>query len=102
DTAVTRKVDLAVPAGDLTNGRTIALTASGAQALTGLLPLGWSPVASGEIVVDGSDAAVALPGSQLTFHVPAVEVTSAAQNLTAVQYDSVRDEWRVLVPVVNI
>ena len=102
DTSVTKKIDLTVPAGALSTGSKITLTAVGAQALTGLLPLGWSPLASAEIAVNGADAAVALSGAQLTFNVAAAEVTAAAQNLTAVAYDAQRDEWRVLVAVANV
>jgi RHS repeat-associated protein len=102
DTTVTRKADLSVPAGALTSGAKIALTAVGAQALTGLLPLGWSPIASAEIAIDGSDAAVALAGAQLTFNITAAEVTAATQNLSAARYDAQRDEWRVLVAVANV
>jgi RHS repeat-associated protein len=102
DTTVTKKIDLAVPAAALTSGSTIALTSMGAQALTGLLPLGWSPLASGEVNVNGADTAVALSGAQLTFNVNAADVTAAAQNLTAVAYDAVRDEWRVLVAAANV
>src|SRR6185369_16682670 len=68
----------------------------------GLLPLGWSPIASAEVSVDGGDASVALSGAQLTFNVPASEVTAAAQNLTAVSYDAARDEWRVITAVANV
>ena len=102
DTTVTKKADLTVPGGALASGRKISLTAVGAQALTGLLPLGWSPIASAEVTVDGSDTSVALSGSQLTFTISAAEVSAAAQNLTAVSYDATRDEWRVLVAVGNV
>ena len=97
DTAVAKKIDLTIPAGALDTGNKLSLTSVGAQALTGLLPLGWSPMASAEIAIDSSPSI----SGQITFNVPAAEVTSAAQNLTAVQYDSARDEWRVIVAVVN-
>jgi RHS repeat-associated protein len=102
DTAVTRSVDATIPAGSLPGGRKVQLTAIGAQALTGLLPLGWSPLASTELAVDAADAPVSLAGTSLTFHVPAAEIASAAQNLAAVQYDTLRDEWRVIVAVANV
>jgi RHS repeat-associated protein len=98
DTAVTKRVELTIPAGALPSGSTAVVTSAGAQALTGLLPLGWSPIASAEIHVTGTSFSTA----QLAFTVPAAEIAAAAQNLTAVQYDAVRDEWRVLVGVVNI
>ncbi len=88
DTAVTKRVELAVPAGAVASGNTITLTAVGAQALTGLLPLGWSPIASAEVF--GS-----ISTGQLTFDVPANET------FTAVHYDSTRDEWRVLAAAVT-
>jgi RHS repeat-associated protein len=102
DTTITKKIDLTIPVGVLASGRKVTLTSVGAQALTGLLPLGWSPIASAEIAVDGSEASTPLSGAQLTFTVSAAEINAASQNLTAVQYDSVRDEWRVLVSVVNV
>ena len=102
DTAVTRKVDLAVPPGALPSGKKVAVTSVGAQALVGLLPLGWSPIASAEVNVDDGGAATALPGAQLTFDVPTTAITAAAQNLTAVEYNAARDEWNVLAAVVNI
>ena len=102
DTAVTKRVELTIPAGALAPGRKVALTSIGGQALIGLLPLGWSPLAAAEIVVDGAEAAVPLAGAQLAFTVPAADVTAAAQNLAAVQYDAMRDEWRVLASTVNI
>jgi hypothetical protein len=100
DTAVTRKIDLAVPAGALANGTKVALTSMGGQALSGLLPLGWSPLGAAEVTLT-PDASPTSP-FQLTFHVPAAEISGAAQNLTAVQFDPARDEWRVIAAVVNI
>jgi RHS repeat-associated protein len=102
DTAVTKKIDLTVPGGALANGSKLTLTAVGAQALTGLLPLGWSPLAAAEVAVNGTDTAVALSGAQLTFNVSASEITAASQNVSAVGYDAQRDEWRVLVAVANV
>ncbi|HJQ41121.1 MAG TPA: Ig-like domain-containing protein [Thermoanaerobaculia bacterium] len=96
--AVTRHADLNIPAGAITSGVSVTLTSTGAQSLAGLLPLGWSPLASAEIV----SAAASLGASTLTFDVPQSEITAASQTLTAVRYDSSRDEWRVLTPVVNI
>jgi RHS repeat-associated protein len=97
DTGITRKVDLAVPSA--ASGAKVTLTAISAQALTGLLPLGWSPIASAEVQLENAPS---LSAATLTFHTPAGAVTSAAQNLTAVHYDAVRDEWRVLASSVNV
>jgi RHS repeat-associated protein len=102
DNVITRKVELNLPGGALPSGRKVALTAVGAQALVGLLPLGWSPAAAAEVTVDDSDAATTLAGAQLTFTVPAAEITAAAQNLTAVAYNALRDEWMVMAAVVNV
>ena len=102
DTAVTKPVTLTIPSGALAPGRKVSLTSIGGQALIGLLPLGWSPMAAAEISVDGSEEVTPLAGAQLTFQVPAAEITAAAQNLTAASYDAVRDEWRVLASAVNI
>ena len=99
DTAVTRRVDLAAPAGSLVSGAKLSLTSIGAQALTGLLPLGWSPIASAEVHLEGAPA---LNAATLTFHTPPGVVAAATQNLTAVRYDSARDEWRVLEASVNV
>ncbi|HEX8171499.1 MAG TPA: Ig-like domain-containing protein [Thermoanaerobaculia bacterium] len=94
--AVTRRAELTVPAGAVAAGTRLTLTATGAQSLAGLLPLGWSPLASAEIV---STAGVS---GRLTFDVPQSQLTAASQTLSAVRYDEARDEWRVLVPVVNV
>jgi RHS repeat-associated protein len=96
DTAITKAIELTVPAG-VAAGAKLSLTAIGAQALTGLLPLGWSPLASAEVAGPSSIA-----GATLTFNVPAADITAAAQNLSAVQYDATRDEWRVLASVISI
>jgi RHS repeat-associated protein len=96
--AVTRRAELTIPAGAITSGASVSLTSTGAQSLAGLLPLGWSPLASAEIVSTASS----LGASTLAFDVPEAGITAAAQTITAVRYDDVRDEWRVLVPVVNI
>ena len=97
ETTITRKVTLSVPGGVVASGKSVSLTAVGGQALTGLLPLGWSPISAAEIV-----SADPLTNAQLTFTVPASDVAAAAQNLTAVRYDELRDSWQVLVPVVNV
>jgi len=95
ETSITRNVTLNIPGGVVAGGKTVSLTAVGGQALTGLLPLGWSPVAAAEVVGD-------LTNGQLAFTVPAAQISGAAQNLTAVRYDELRDTWQVVVPVVNI
>ncbi|HEY6213805.1 MAG TPA: Ig-like domain-containing protein, partial [Vicinamibacterales bacterium] len=97
DTKLTRKVELtlAVP-------QEARVTSLGGQSLAGLLPLGWSPLAAAEVAIDDSPSPASLPGARLTFFVDANAVTAAAQTLSLVQYDSERDEWRVVTPVVNI
>jgi RHS repeat-associated protein len=91
DTSVTKMVELTNPLGG-----NVQLTAVGAQSLAGLLPLGWSPLAAAEIVVDDSlDAA--LSGATLTFRIDAI----SGQTLSLVRYDPARDEWRVVVAVAN-
>lgn len=94
--AVARKAELAIPAGAVASGTQVTLTSTGAQSLAGLLPLGWSPLASAEVVATNSVA------GRLTFDVPQAQITNASQTLTAVRYDDARDEWNVLVPAVNI
>jgi RHS repeat-associated protein len=96
--AVTRHADLNIPAGAVNSGTSVTLTSVGAQSLAGLLPLGWSPLASAEIV----STATTLGASTLTFDVPQTEISAASQTLAAVRYDASRDEWRVIAPVVNI
>ncbi|HEX2835651.1 MAG TPA: Ig-like domain-containing protein, partial [Thermoanaerobaculia bacterium] len=85
DTSVTKKADV-------TNA---TVTAIGAQSLAGLLPLGWSPLASAEVLN------VTVP-STLTFTIHANEVRTAAQVLSLVRYEADRDEWRVEVAAVNV
>jgi RHS repeat-associated protein len=79
DTAITRRVDLASGA---------SVTAVGAQALAGLLPLGWSPLASAE-------ALGVQPGAKLTF-----QTGSTTRTLSIARYDQQRDEWRVLLAAI--
>jgi RHS repeat-associated protein len=98
NSSVTRRAELAIPAGAITAGASVTLTSTGAQSLAGLLPLGWSPLASAEIVSTAST----LGASTLTFDVPQADITAASQTIAAVRYDESRDEWRVLVPVVNV
>ncbi|MFL6244945.1 MAG: Ig-like domain-containing protein [Thermoanaerobaculia bacterium] len=102
DTTVTKRVELSLAAASLTTGRKVRLTSVGAQSLAGLLPLGWSPLAAAEIVVDNATEPVPMPGAKLTFIVDAQKVTDAAQTLSIVQYDSERDEWRVAVAAANV
>jgi RHS repeat-associated protein len=107
DTVVTRAADLLIPSAALSSGHQVALTAVGGQSLAGLLPLGWSPLASAEIEIDGSSLPQPIPSSKLTFTLSAADasaVSSANQTLSVVQYDNARDEWRTVVavaPVVN-
>ncbi|HYI12031.1 MAG TPA: Ig-like domain-containing protein [Thermoanaerobaculia bacterium] len=98
NSSVTRRAELSIPAGAIASGASVTLTSTGAQSLAGLLPLGWSPLASAEII----STAATLGASTLAFDVPQADITAAAQTITAVRYDDSRDEWRVLVPVVNI
>jgi RHS repeat-associated protein len=90
--------ELRIPAGMIASGNNVTLTSVGAQSLAGLLPLGWSPLASAEIVSNASS----LSGAELEFTVPAQSISSASQTLTAVRYFDDRDEWRVVLAVVPI
>ncbi|HKS23398.1 MAG TPA: Ig-like domain-containing protein [Thermoanaerobaculia bacterium] len=107
DTPVTKRVTLTVPAASLTSAHTVAATSLGGQSLAGLLPLGWSPYAAAEVVVDDSAATPAAPlsASKLSFDISAADaaaIAAASQTLAVVQYDDVRDEWRTLVAVATI
>ena len=105
DTTVTRQAQLALAAASLANGKKVALTSVGGQSLAGLLPLGWSPLAAAEIAVDSSSAPTSIPGAKLTFTLSSDDVTAinaTTQTLSLVQYDSDRDEWRVVTPVAVI
>ncbi|HET8797313.1 MAG TPA: Ig-like domain-containing protein, partial [Thermoanaerobaculia bacterium] len=102
DTKVTKRVELALAAASLPNGKRIRLTSVGAQSLAGLLPLGWSPLAAAEIAVDDSSAPMAMPGATLTFHIDAASVAAAAQTLSVAQYDRDRDEWHTIVSAANV
>lgn len=102
DTAVTKTVELFVPAAALPGSSSVVLTSVGGQSLAGLLPLGWSPVAAAEVTVDGSLTA-AIPAGKLTFDLSDADVAAlATTSLSVVQYDSVRDEWRTIVAVAAI
>ncbi|MCA1732780.1 MAG: Ig-like domain-containing protein, partial [Acidobacteria bacterium] len=79
-------------------GAAVTFTSVGAQSLAGLLPLGWSPLGSAEIVTAGGDLAAAT----LSFDIPEVAVAGSGKSLALVRYDADRDEWRVVVPVVNV
>ncbi|HSN67934.1 MAG TPA: Ig-like domain-containing domain, partial [Thermoanaerobaculia bacterium] len=95
---VTTRASLEIPSGSIAAGARVTLTSVGAQSLAGLLPLGWSPLGSAEIAVAGGELAAAT----LSFDVPAADVTAAAKPLSLVRYDRDRDEWRVLIPAVNV
>jgi RHS repeat-associated protein len=90
--------ELRVPAAMVATGQSVTLTSVGAQSLAGLLPLGWSPLASAEIVSN----AASLSGAELIFTVPGQTITNAGQTLTAVRYYDDRDEWRVISAVVPV
>ena len=101
DTAVTEPAELALTSASLASGKKIALTSVGGQSLAGLLPLGWSPIASAEIEIDKSSIPAPLT-AKLTFILSADQiaaVNAAAQSLALAQYDSDRDEWRTVAPV---
>ncbi|MGK2860042.1 MAG: Ig-like domain-containing protein [Thermoanaerobaculia bacterium] len=97
----TTPVTLTSPAGGLTPGSSVTLTSVGQQSLAGLLPLGWSPLASAEVVAEAGGAIVPVTGT-LSFAVSAGAVTSAAQSLAAVRYDPARDEWLVESATVGV
>ncbi|HKB79239.1 MAG TPA: Ig-like domain-containing protein, partial [Thermoanaerobaculia bacterium] len=102
DDAITRRAQARIDAGALPPGRAVGLTAVGAQGLAAPLPLGWSPVAAAEIAVDGDATPEPLSGSTLTFLLSAEDVAAnaaATQTLSVIQYDSSRDEWRVVAAV---
>lgn len=104
DTAVTEPAELALTSASLTSGKKIALTSTGAQSLAGLLPLGWSPLGSAEVEIDGSSIPAPLT-AKLTFTLTSDQVTAlnaSAQTLALAQYDSDRDEWRTVNPVTTI
>ncbi len=101
DIRLTKRNDTSTHGGETAITRTVSVTggakvtAVGAQALTGLLPLGWSPLACAEVAGD-------LTAATLTFTVPASDIVAASQSLAAVRYDETRDEWDVLASVVNV
>jgi RHS repeat-associated protein len=99
DTTITKRVDLTLSSSSVPPNSDVRLTALGAQSLPGLLPLGWSPLAVAEIVVDDSPDAP-LPAASLSFSIDANAVGAANQTLSLVRYDSARDEWRTVVAVV--
>jgi len=106
DTTVTKQATLTIPAGGLEASRKITLTSVGAQSLAGLLPLGWSPLASAEIISplpEGEGSGVRAPvRGTLTFIINAAEITTNNQTISAVRYDETRDEWSVINAIVNI
>ena len=72
----------------------VTVTPVGGQSLAGLLPLGWSPLAAAEVAASGPVT------GNLAFALTAADVAAinaANQHLTVAQYDSDRDEWRVIV-----
>lgn len=98
DTPLALPAELRIPAAMVATGNSVTLTSVGAQSLAGLLPLGWSPLASAEIVSN----AASLSGAELEFTVPGQSITDANQTLTAVRYFDDRDEWRVVLAVVPV
>ena len=101
--SVTVPIKLTVTGGVAADAK-VAATSVGAQSLAGLLPLGWSPIASAEIAVFGADnnlVAGAPLTADLEFTLPSADIAAAQQTLSFVQYDSERDEWRTLVPAMT-
>lgn len=101
DSSVTRRVDLFLPNAGLPPGAHVQLTATGAQSIAALLPLGWSPYAAAEISVDGATG-VPLVAAELRFHVDRALVQAAGQTLSVVRYDLATGDWRVLISAANI
>jgi RHS repeat-associated protein len=99
DTTVTRRATLDIVSGAIPAGAVATLTAVGAQGLAGLLPFGWSPLAAAEVRVSGSVPAAT---GRLTFQIPGAQVAASGKVLTGVAYDSSRDVWRVVAPVVAV
>src|SRR5260221_7552215 len=98
---VTRAATLTISSGAVATGTAATLTAVGAQGISGLLPLGWSPLAAAEVRVQSPIAlATGASTARLTFQISSADLTASAKVLTAVQYDSARDEWHVLQPAV--
>jgi len=95
DDSVTRKATLTVAPSALPAGATISVTSVGSQSLAGLLPLGWSPIAAAEVRSSANGLAT------LAFELPAA-AASSGRPFTAVEYDHLRDEWRVLQAAVAI
>jgi len=96
---LSRRAELRIPSSAIGAGDRVTLTSLGAQSLPGLLPLGWSPLGSAEIV--SSEPAWGA-SAELSFDVPRDELIATGQTLTAVRYQEDRDEWRVLVAAVNV
>jgi RHS repeat-associated protein len=94
-------VNASIPAAALPPGSRIALTSVGAQSLAGLLPLGWSPLASAELAVFDANGLLqqdsTLSTAQLSFTLP--DLGTSGQTLSLVHYDSGRDEWRTVTAV---
>ncbi len=102
DTTITHAAELTIPAASALASHTVTLTAVGAQSLSGLLPLGWSPLAAVEVAIDGSAVPAPMAGAQLAFVLNADDlaaVTASNQTLSLAEYDSDRDEWRAVVAV---
>lgn len=96
-------VNASIPATALQPNSRIALTSVGAQSLAGLLPLGWSPLASAELAVFDANGLLqqdtTLAGAQLSFALP--DLGTSGQTLSLVHYDSDRDEWRTVAAVLT-
>ena len=75
-------VELRIPAGAVAPGTRIVLTSLSAQALPGLLPLGWSPLAAATV----TSGVASIPAATITFTVPSADVAASGQILTAAQY----------------
>ena len=102
DSTITRAAELTIPAASALASHTVTLTPIGAQSLSGLLPLGWSPLAAAEIAIDGSATPSPIAGAQLSFVLTTSDIgalTTSNQTLSLVEYDSDRDEWRTVVAV---
>ncbi|MFA6958485.1 MAG: Ig-like domain-containing protein [Thermoanaerobaculia bacterium] len=79
---VTTPVSLTVTSGSVNAGSSVTLTSVNAQSLAGLLPLGWSPLASAEVVVSGgANGRVAESGNRVSTRGARSVIPSAARDL---------------------
>ena len=84
---------LRIPPGGLTSPAPVAVTPIGPQGLQGMLPAGWSPVATVDVTPHAVSFAV-----PATLSTPNAAGAASGSSLVLVRWDEATSEWRAVGP----